>query len=79
MSNQLISSEYLYRGKIYYYLVKYPICPGNKQIYNEDYCYVVLLYWSCVEVTSRGQVVDATWHAVSPSYAVSGLGWWQPS
>ena len=35
MSNQLISSEYLYKGKIYYYLVKYPICPGNKQIYNE--------------------------------------------
>ena len=35
MSNQLISSEYLYKGKIYYYLVKYPICPGNKQIYND--------------------------------------------
>ena len=38
MSNQLISSEYLYKGKIYYYLVKYPICPGNKQIYNFVLC-----------------------------------------
>ena len=35
----------------------------------EDYCDI--LYWFCVYLTSKGQVVDDTWHIVSPSYAVS--------
>ena len=32
---------------------------------------IVILYWFCVYLTSKGQVVDDTWHIVSPSYAVS--------
>ena len=34
MSNQLISGEYLYKGRINYFLVKCHIYQGNKQIYN---------------------------------------------
>ena len=34
MSNQLISGEYFYKGRINYFLVKCHIYQGNKQIYN---------------------------------------------
>ena len=34
MSNQLISGEYFYKGRIKHFLVKCHIYQGNKQIYN---------------------------------------------
>ena len=36
MSNQLISGEYFYKGRINYFLVKCHIYQGNKQIYNQQ-------------------------------------------
>ena len=40
MSNQLISGEYFYKGRINYFLVKCHIYQGNKQIYNDIYRYI---------------------------------------
>lgn len=40
MSNQLISGEYFYKGRINYFLVKCHIYQGNKKIYNFKKYYV---------------------------------------
>ena len=55
MSNQLISGEYFYKGRINYFLVKCHIYQGNKQIYNVSikfYFITVLNFGKCVQFCS---------------------------
>ena len=65
MSNQLISGEYFYKGRINYFLVKCHIYQGNKQIYNK--CKYVYSHPSkyCIQKQCRGQSVETFSNFVS--------------